>query len=123
MSDTAPSVLRAFRCVNDQHSLLTFIDPENDSPEFRSFSALAEQRLKRPANARSTRAYEAVMILAEAMRLSPELTVQALKRTLLANRFHTLMGDVNFDPFGEVQRPLFEVQVRDGRFATVQSLR
>lgn len=104
-------------------SLVTYIDPDNDRPEFLRFSELMQQRLNEPANARSTRAYEAVTILAQALRDSPELTVGHLKAQLIAGSFDTLMGSVRFDRYGDVIRPIFEVQVRDGRLMRVGRLK
>ena len=103
-------------------SLVTFIDPNNRRPAFLEFSRLIEQRLSRPANARSTRAYEAVTLLAEALRRSDGLSVSVLKRALLGGSFETLLGTVRFDEFGDVQRPVFEVKVQGGCFVTAQTL-
>ena len=61
-----------------------------------------QSRLNRAANARSTRAYEAVMILAEALRRSPTPNAEELKAALLDGTFETLMGTVRFDRFGDV---------------------
>ena len=104
-------------------SLVTFIDPDNDRPEFLRFSGVMQQRLNKPANARSTRAYEAVMILAQALRRSQELTVTHLKEQLLTDGFETLMGTVRFDRYGDVERPIFEVQVRNRQFMRVRQLK
>jgi branched-chain amino acid transport system substrate-binding protein len=103
-------------------SLLTFIAAEYDNPLFRHFAALVQERLKRPPNARSIRAYEAITILTEGLRASPSGAPADLKRALSEIRFQTLMGEVRFDRFGDVQRPLYEIQVRDGRLVTAQVL-
>ncbi len=117
-----PDLMRYGGAAVEGMSLLTFIDPQNQRPAFRRFSRIMQERLNRPANARSSRAYEAVMILAEALRRSPEPSVAALKQALLIGRFETLLGTVSFDAFGDVDRPLYEIQVRDGSFVTVGSL-
>ncbi len=103
-------------------SIITFIDPDNDRPDFISFSEKMRARLNKPANARSTRAYEAVSILVEALRNLSPITAEALKKELLSGEFETLMGTVKFDPFGDVERSVFEIRVEDGRFTRVGEL-
>lgn len=63
------------------------------------------------------------MILAQALRRSQELTVTHLKEQLLTDGFETLMGTVRFDRYGDVERPIFEVQVRNRKFMRVRQLK
>jgi branched-chain amino acid transport system substrate-binding protein len=118
----SPDLMRFGGSAVEGLSLVTFIDPENNRPGFIAFSEKMRKRLHRPANARSTRAYEAVSILVEALRRSSPLTVEELKKQLLSGQFDTLMGLVRFDRFGDVQRDVLEVQVRNGRFSRIGQL-
>lgn len=96
--------------------IVTFIDPDNNRPAFRDFSRKIKEKFHRNATARSTRAYEIVMILAEVLRQSAHLNSTELKKALLAGRYNTLMGQVKFDQYGDVVRPVYEVVVRGKRF-------
>lgn len=118
-----PDLMRFGGEAVDGLSIVTFIDPDNNRPEFISFSEKMGKRLNKPANARSTRAYEAVSILVQALRQASPITAEELKKQLLSNQFETLMGTVKFDPFGDVDRSVFEVRVKDGHFTRVGELR
>jgi len=97
-------------------SLVTFIDPDNNLPAFRDFSKQIKERFHKNATARSTRAYEIVMILADALRRSAHINSTELKKALLAGRYNTLMGQLKFDQYGDVVRPVYEVIVQGKQF-------
>lgn len=104
-------------------TLVTFVNPNNHSLLYQNFSRNMQNRFKRPSSARSVRGYEAVQIIAEALRQSPPLlTSTDLKNVLLAHRFETLMGTVEFDEFCDVRRPIYEVRIHNGAFYTVGTI-
>lgn len=101
-------------------TLITFIEAANNRVAYQSFASDLQTRFNRPVTARSVRAYEAVEILAAALRrCSPNPTAVELKRELVGNRFETIMGGVAFNPTCDVIRPVFEVRVQNGQFVTV----
>ena len=102
--------------------VVTFISPDNESSQWRLFSEKMETQFGKKATARSGRAYELIMILADALRRCPVVTSAELKKALLAGEYHTLMGEVRFDRFGDVKRPVYQIIVRDGDFYTVKEL-
>lgn len=118
----SPDLMRFGGAAVEGMSLVTFIDPDNQRPEYQVFREQVLRRLGREPNARSTRAYEAIQILAEAMRKSPELTVGELREQLLRGSFNTLMGKVEFDAYGDVARPIYEIKVSQGRFTRAREL-
>ncbi|BCL59512.1 ABC transporter substrate-binding protein [Desulfomarina profundi] len=97
-------------------SLITFIDPDNSRPRYLDFSSKMKKIFKTAANPRSTRAYELIYILADGLRRCSEITGVELKKALLAGEYDTLMGHVQFDKYGDVLRPVYEVVVRGGQF-------
>ena len=97
-------------------SVVTFINPDNRAPAYLQFADRIKEKFNRPATARSTRAYEMIMILADALSRCEEITALDLKKALLAREYETLMGHVAFDANGDVVRPVYEVKVSDGRF-------
>ncbi len=99
-------------------SIVTYISPENDRPQYLDFAEKIEKQFNRPASARSTRAYEMIMILSDALRRCEACTGDELKKQLLAKKYETLMGEVEFDRYGDVIRPVYEVVVSQGKFQT-----
>ena len=114
-----PDLMRFGGSAVEGLSIITFIDPDNRRPEFIQFSDKMQKRLNKPANARSTRAYEAISILVDALRQASSITAEEVKKQLLSTQFETLMGTVSFDAFGDVKRSVFEVRVKEGRFTRV----
>ncbi|MBU1234485.1 MAG: ABC transporter substrate-binding protein [Proteobacteria bacterium] len=102
--------------------VVSFINPDNHSPQWLEFSEKMEAQFKKKATARSGRACELVMILADALRRCSVITPAELKKALLAGEYQTLMGQVRFDSFGDVNRPVYQIIVRDGAFHTVKEL-
>jgi branched-chain amino acid transport system substrate-binding protein len=97
-------------------SIVTFVNPDNSNPDYIKFSRELEKKFHKKANARSTRAYEMVMILASALKQSDSISSEDLKKSLLAGQYDTLMGHVQFDQYGDVVRPVYEVVVRKKQF-------
>jgi hypothetical protein len=56
------------------------------------------------------------MILASALKRTESLCSEDLKKSLLAGQYNTLMGHVEFDQYGDVIRPVYEVIVRGTKF-------
>lgn len=98
-------------------SLVTFIDPDNNGPAYKRFEKSVLEKFQTPATARSTRAYEAVQILAQALRhCPPSPTAADLKTALQKYQFETLMGTVQFDEYCDVSRPIYEIRVGKNGF-------
>lgn len=97
-------------------SIVTYIAPDNTRPEYLAFAKDLEGNFHKKATARSTRAYEIVMILADALKRSDTHTGKELKKALLAGEYNTLMGHVTFDQFGDVIRPVYEIIVKEKKF-------
>ena len=114
----APGLFKFAGPAAEGFSIVTFIDPDNQRQEYLNFSRKMTTNFNKPANGRSVRAYEIVMILADALGRCREITTKELKQNLLSGQYRTLMGDVGFDRFGDVVRPVYEVVVHKGRFRT-----
>lgn len=99
-------------------SIITFISTENERPEYQKFAQNLQESFNKPATARSTRSYEIIMIITDALKRCEKITSAELKKQLLAKKYTTLMGEVEFDQYGDVIRPVYEVTVKDGTFQT-----
>ena len=105
-------------------TILTFIEAKNTRLGYQAFASAMQKRFNQPATARSVRAYEAIEILAAALRrCSAEPTAEELKRQLITTRFETIMGGVAFNQSCDVIRPIYELRVRDGQFVTMGTVR
>lgn len=105
-------------------TLFTYIDPQNNRVAARAFARRMQERFNRPANARSVRAYEAIQILAQALRhCSPPPTATELKEVLVRTHFETIVGPVDFNATCDVVRPIYEVRVGDKEFFSVGEIR
>lgn len=113
-----PELMRYAAGKTENFSIISFIDPDNDLPAYRDFAANIQAKFHKKAMSRSTRSYEMVTILAEALRKGKAYSSAELKKNLLDGEFQTLMGTVKFDAKGDVIRPVYEVIVQDGDFHT-----
>ena len=92
--------------------------PDKDSKAFLDFSAALGKRFNIKPSSKSLRAYEAVYILSEALKKCPKrgaISPSGLKAALLGNEFKGVLGTVRFDKYGDVIRPIYEIQVQNGR--------
>ena len=111
-----PNLLRFAGCSAEGLSLISYIEPDNQRQTYLKFSKKMMEKFKKPASGRSIRSYSLVMILADALRRCPSINPAELKKALLAGEYETLMGQVKFNQYGDVIRPVYEIIVRDGRF-------
>jgi branched-chain amino acid transport system substrate-binding protein len=95
------------------------VNVDDESPPFARFRQAYDERYHRPVDFAATLAYEAGMVLAEALRRDP--TRAGVKRALLdIGTFRGLQGPIQFDRFGDVTRRHFLMTVRAGRAAAVE---
>lgn len=61
-------------------------------------------------------AYEAVMVLAEAIKRSGSFKPDLVKREIVHQTFSGLSGSIQFDAFGDVERDLVIYEIKDGAY-------
>jgi branched-chain amino acid transport system substrate-binding protein len=94
---------------------------ENTSPEFARFCKRYEERFGWPPNFAAAYAYEAVQLLARALRATGGFR-QGLEAALAeAGELQGVIGRFSLDQYGDVVRDNFIVTIRDGRFRTVRN--
>jgi len=111
-----PELFRIAGPAAEGLSIVTFINPENTRPEYLEFSRRMEEYFHKPATARSARAHEMVNILADALQRTQELSASALKAALLSGEYETIMGKVRFNQYGDVDRAVYDVKVKNSKF-------
>jgi branched-chain amino acid transport system substrate-binding protein len=111
-----PELLRYAGSSAEGLRIITFIDPENNRPGYLAFSRAMKKKFHKQATARSSRAYEVVYILADALKRRKESTTNGLKKALLNGDYDTILGRLRFDKYGDVVRPVYEVLVHNNQF-------
>ncbi len=97
-------------------SLITFIPEENHRQAYLLFAERLQKEFNEKPNSLSARSYELLTILADVLRRCKEISPQELKKQLLAKQYETILGEVQFDQYGDVDRPVYEVVIADGQF-------
>lgn len=97
-------------------------DTDSQQPAFQHFGKRYRERFGRPPIFAAAQAYEAVMVLAEALKQTRG-DEAGLKQALLNIRdFNGLVGTITMDPYGDVIRTQFVVTVKNGAFQTVSAI-
>lgn len=112
----SPGLLKAGGPASEGMSIVSFIDPDNQRPDYLQFSTNLEKKFNKSASARSSRAYEMIAILAAGLQKAEKINAQALKTALLEGEFESILGTLRFDQYGDVARPVCEVVVKEGKF-------
>ena len=94
---------------------------QNDYPAFRAFRQDYENRFGWPANFAAAYAYEAVMVLAEALKRTGGVRA-GLEDALAGLDMPGVIGPLHLDQYGDVERDTFIVTIADGRFQTVATV-
>lgn len=91
-------------------------DPESSSPRVRAFVAAYAQRFGHEPDFLAANSYDAIHLIADQIRAGAT-DGEKLKAGLYAVRDYAgIGGKTTFDSFGEVEKPITLVQVRDGSF-------
>jgi branched-chain amino acid transport system substrate-binding protein len=86
------------------------------SPALQAFVRKFKERFPQYEAERGTaHAYDAVMLVADAIARAKSLEAEALRKALAASQYTGLSGDIKFDPKGQSRPALFLTQVRDGK--------
>ncbi len=105
------------RAVNGLESIGHF-DSGDDDPRHRDFQQRFRERFGKEPTFAASQAYEAVQVLAEALKLTKGASRGLDKALLAAKDFKGLHGLIRMDEFGDVIRSQYLVVVEDGRFVT-----
>ncbi len=119
----SPELLRIGGPAMEGLMLVSFVDPDNQRPDYQRFARDLQDKFQKAASARSDRAYEMVSILADALKRCKTIDAGALKKALLQGKYESILGPLRFDEYGDVIRPVYEVVVREGKFANAGEIR
>lgn len=96
-------------------------DSEGPNPELRRFVERYRERYGEEPVFSALYGYEAMRVLALAMAEARTLDGPGIKAALLARTtFPGIQGDIDFDRYGDTERPYFLFEVRAGRFVRIR---
>lgn len=97
-------------------------NPENKSRAYLAFSNIYQERYKRAPSLAASHAYEAVLLLAYALRQTGGQASGLHQALVSANNLPGLQGALSLDEFGDVHRDTFVVRVQNARFVIVGTI-
>ncbi|WP_231117157.1 ABC transporter substrate-binding protein [Pseudodesulfovibrio alkaliphilus] len=92
---------------------------DNPSPEYVAFSNAYKRRFGNTPNFASAFAYESVLALAAGLRKTGGSAQGLLEAMAPSEPIKGVVGTFSIDQFGDVNRDIFIVTVRDGQFSTI----
>lgn len=92
-------------------------DFSSTDPDYMMFKARYHEKYGQAPTFSSMLAYNAVQVLAEAMRTAPNLTSPQIKAEIIRRRsFKVLQGSIEIDKFGDTKGKYYPYIVKDGVF-------
>lgn len=102
------------------YSIPNALEGDPRSPLLQAFVRSFKKRFPHAEPERGTaHAYDAVMLLADAIERARSVDAQALREALAATSYTGITGDIKFDAKGQSRPALFLTQVKDGRQVVV----
>ena len=100
-------------------TFVNWFDPEHPSESSQKFRQKYTKRFSRDPNFVSHFSYEAATILLDA--LKKDTAPLSLKNTIISTgEFQGTQGTITIDEYGDVQRPLFLMEVKNGKHHLVE---
>jgi branched-chain amino acid transport system substrate-binding protein len=89
--------------------------------EFLEFEKKYEEKYGEVPNTRALYGYECASIVIEILKANPNLTSENIKNAILEKgSFKGLLGDIEFDEYGDVERGTYIAVIDNGEFQTVE---
>jgi branched-chain amino acid transport system substrate-binding protein len=120
-SQTSELLDKGGRAVNGME-LLALYDPNNPNQDFQTFSALFNDRFSRAPEFGAAYGYEAVMVLAEALRKTGG-SADGLGNALVEIRQYAgVQSPIHLDENGDCVRSLYVMRIEDGAYRVVATI-
>ena len=97
-------------------------DVNNQSQEYLDFASRFRERFNREPTFAAGYGYEAIEVLASALEKTDGKPHGLGEALLEIRNFSGVHGQIQFDEFGDVERTLYMIAVKNGEFETVQTL-
>ncbi len=118
-----PNLIRYGGKAANGIGIITFLRPSYSNDRYKAFERKMLKIFDKSPSPKSARAYEAIYILADAFKRckNPD-DVSQIKEAILSGSYENLLGQVHFDQFGDVVRPIYEVEVENGEFVLARTI-
>ncbi len=114
-------ILKGGRAVENMQ-VLSIYNPDNPYHNFHPFSQKYQQRYRQKPSYGAAYGFETVTILAHALRKTRG-KAQGLSEALLnIKQFSAIQGLITIDAYGDIQRDLYIMQVKNGQFKVVHTV-
>lgn len=100
--------------------LIHTFDEHSDDPSFIVFNKAFEDRFSYKPNFAAAYSYDATMVAISAM--TTKNKIGFAERLILLGKFKGLQTTLQFDRFGDVERPVFLSEIVDGQFRKIGSI-
>ncbi len=103
--------------------LVTSFNLDSQLPALLDFRRRYQAEFNLAPDFAAAQGYEAMLVLSAALQKTGGISTGLPQALLSIQKFNGLIGPLSFDTYGEIQRPVYLVQVKNGRFVTQSSLR
>lgn len=98
----------------------TSYDMNSSQKEYLDFVQKFEKKYNKKPSLFNLKSYQTAKIIIET--LKKDINVLSLKSNILnKSKFDTVLGEIKFDKFGEVQREQFLVHIKNGKFVKLEN--
>ena len=102
--------------------LITSFNMDSQILALLDFSRRYQTEYDLASNFAAAQGYNAMLVLSAALQKTGGIAMGLPQALLSIQKFNGLIGPLSFDSYGEIQRPIYLVQVKNGRFVTQGSL-
>ena len=96
--------------------LISFVPSQRKTRAYKALKEKVKRYFHHPLTAWTATGYEMVEVLSQALKACPQAQPDCLKEALLKGTFPTVLGQIHFDPYGDVVRPLYLIKIQNNRF-------
>lgn len=100
-------------------TLINYYDNQSTTEQYLDFVQQYRDTYGGEPSFGAVHAYEAVMVLAEAIKRSESFKPGLVKKEIISQTFSGLSGPIKFDAFGDVERDLVLYEIRNGKYQSV----
>ncbi|MDR3575585.1 MAG: ABC transporter substrate-binding protein [Anaerolineaceae bacterium] len=98
--------------------LVTDFDMDSQLPALLDFRRRYLAEFDLAPDFAAAQGYEAMLVLSEALQKTGASSTGLPQALLSIQKYNGLLGPLSFDAYGEIQRPVYLVQVKNGQFVT-----
>jgi len=102
--------------------MVSVYHPQNPYPAFQPFKQRFVERYKREPSFHATYGYEAMLVLADALRRTQGQTAGLLDALSNLHHFPGIQGEISIDTYGDVNRDVYIVRIHNGQFQVIHTI-